>query len=521
MSRRTALQRSRVRPPCDAGHAAAPRRRIGLGIAVIAALGAVPVRGDAAPPGRAPPRSLTDTHVAWPRAADFLRVLTLQDYNTRVVVLGVAGLGLAAGAVGSFLLLRKRALLGDALSHATLPGIGIAFIAAVALGGTGKALPVLLLGATLSGVAGIACILLIVHLTRIREDAALGIVLSVFFGLGAAVLSLIQTMQTGSAAGLQAFIYGKTASMLYSDALLLAAAALGVALVCAVLFKELSLLCFDAGFARAQGWPIVGLDVVLMALVVIVTVIGLQAVGLVLMIALLVIPPAAARFWTHHLPTMVLVAAGIGAASGLCGAALSALLPRLPAGAVIVLCAGVAFSVSVLLGPAGGALTRGVERLRLRRKIERQHLLRTLYELGEATHPDAGPPAPPISLARLVALRGWSPRQLQRIVSRAAHAGLLRVDAASQGVLLTPFGQGEAHRTARNHRLWELFLISHADIAPSHVDRDADEVEHVLDPPLIAALEAQLALDRPELAMPASPHALRTDAGHDAAKERR
>jgi manganese/zinc/iron transport system permease protein len=357
-------------------------------------------------------------------------------------------------------------------------------------------------------VLGVLCILAIVHLTRIREDAALGIVLSVFFGLGAAILSLIQGMQTGSAAGLQSFIYGKTAAMLYSDALLLACAAVGVAVICGVLLKELTLLCFDAGYAKAQGWPIVLLDVLLMALVVIITVIGLQAVGLILMIALLVIPPAAARFWTHHLPTMVLTAAAIGAVSGLCGAAVSALVAHLPAGAVIVLAAGLAFVISVIVGPAGGVLIRTWEQVRLSRKMARQHLLRTLYEMIEPARASVATSPAPVALGRVLADRSWRPATLRREVGRAVRDGLLTLDPGSQQITLTTAGWQQAWRTARNHRLWELYLIEHADIAPSHVDRDADEVEHVLEPPLIAALERLLAQQHPDLTMPGSPHAL-------------
>ncbi len=236
--------------------------------------------------------------------SDLQRVLLLQDHTTRVVVLGTMLLGVAAGVVGAFLLMRKRALLGDALAHATLPGIALAFLVTASTTG-GKSLAALLAGALISGVAGVLCILAVVHLTRIKEDAALGVVLSVFFGLGVAVLGIIQKMETGSQAGLESFIYGKTASMLARDAWLIAAAAAGVTLTCVLLFKEFTLLCFDAGYAGAQGWPIVWLDVVMMSLVAAVTVIGLQAVGLILIIALLVTPAAAARLLTVRLPLMV------------------------------------------------------------------------------------------------------------------------------------------------------------------------------------------------------------------------
>ena len=243
-------------------------------------------------------RSITDRSVEWPTWKQWRRVFLLRDYNTRVVVLGTTLLGCAAGMIGSFTLLRKRALTGDALSHATLPGIGIAFIVTTSLGGDGKSLPILLLGATVSGLIGVGVIVAIRSFTRLKEDTALGAVLSVFFGAGMALLGVIQQMDQGHAAGLEGFIYGKAASMGSRDMLLIAAAALGCISASVVLFKEFKLLCFDEGFAGSRGLPVVRLDLGLMGLVVVVTIVGLQAVGLVLMIALLVIPSAAARLWT-------------------------------------------------------------------------------------------------------------------------------------------------------------------------------------------------------------------------------
>lgn len=442
------------------------------------------------------------------------RVLLLQDYNTRVVVIGVTLLGVAAGLIGTFLLLRKRALLGDALSHATLPGIGAAFLLMAAAGGTGKWLPGLLAGAAISGVVGVLAILALVRLRRVREDAALGIVLSVFFGLGMAILGVIQNLRIGHAAGLESFIYGKTASMLLGDAILIAMTAAVVVLVCVLLFKEFSLLCFDPSAAAVQGWPVLLLDVLLMAVAVAVTVIGLQAVGLILVIALLVIPPAAARFWTHHLPSMLVVAALIGGASGYVGAALSALLPNLPAGAVIVLAGGVFFAVSLVFGRTGGLLVRLLSDRAIAVRMRRQHLLRALYELSErdsAVGRDVARPDVPIRL--LAARRAWSPGELRAALRESEREGLTVYEPDAGLCRLTPAGAAAAWRVARNHRLWELFLIAHADIAPSHVDRDADQVEHVLDASMIAELERLLADQAPDLAVPRSPHPLGTAGG--------
>ena len=457
--------------------------------------------------------SITDTSVSWPSWRELLRVLTLRDYNTRVVVIGVSGLGLAAGLIGCFMLLRERALLGDALSHATLPGIGVAFLVMSAYGASGKWLPGLLAGATVSGVLGVACILLIVHVTRTKQDAALGIVLSVFFGLGVAVTGIVQSTGSGHAAGLESFIYGKTASMLMSDALTIALAAVVIAVVCLILFKEFALLCFDPLFARSQGWPVIVLDIVMMALVVAVTVIGLQAVGLILMVALLIIPPAAARFWTNHLPTMLAASAALGALSGLVGAGLSALVPRLPAGAIIVIVSGVFFLTSLVFGSARGVLVRAIEHRRLNRKVARQNLLRAMYELSEAGQSVRQAVAWPrpwaamteVPLASLLSQRSWSPRQLHAVLATTEQDGLIE-RSGGDAYVLTPAGAQAAWRVTRNHRLWELYLITHADIAPSHVDRDADEVEHVLGPELVGRLESLLSAEYADLAVASSPH---------------
>ncbi|MEQ9455245.1 MAG: iron chelate uptake ABC transporter family permease subunit [Phycisphaeraceae bacterium] len=441
--------------------------------------------------------------------ADALRVLLLEDYNTRLVVLSTAMLGLASGFIGSFLLLRERSLMGDALSHATLPGIGIAFMLMVVAGGSGKVLPLLLAGAAIFGVLGVGLVLAIRETTRLKDDAAMGIVLSVFFGAGVAILGMAQAMPEGSAAGLESFIYGKTASMVLADFTLIAVVAIIVLIACLLMLKEFTLLAFDEGYAAAQGWPVRTLDMLMLALVAAVTVIGLQAVGLILVIALLITPAAAARFWTHDLRRMLLIAGFIGAASGWIGASLSALAPRMPAGAVIVLVAAGLFALSMAFGPARGVLIRGLRHLHVKRKIGRQHLLRAAYELLESRrHPETElVHNTPIAVAELQAYRSWSPSELRRLLRTALWED--HVDQLDpRTIRLSESGFGEAARITRNHRLWELFLIHYADIAPSHVDRDADMVEHVLGPDIVRQLESNLDGPIQPLAVPPSPHDL-------------
>jgi manganese/zinc/iron transport system permease protein len=451
-------------------------------------------------------KSIADRSITWPTGEQWRSVLLLEDYNTRVVVLSVAALGIAAGLVGSFTLLRKRALIGDALAHASLPGIALAFMIATAMGGDGKSLPLLLLGATLGGLAGVGFILAVQRFTRLKQDAVLGIVLSVFFGAGAALLSIIQQMRTGSAAGLETFIYGKTASIKQDDATLIMVVAVFSIVLCIVLFKELKLLCFDQDFTDSQGLSSVFLDIVLMALVVAVTMVGLKAVGLILVVALLVIPPAAARFWTESLKRLTVVSATFGLAGGVLGALASALLPRLPSGAMIVLVCALIFLVSMMLGSAHGVVPRELRRWRLNRSIERQHLLRGIFELIERNTDDSSEvsAAQSVEFGELLHLRSWSKGRLNNTIRRAIQDGWVRL--ADDHVRLTQAGYAEAARLTRQHRLWELYLIRYADVAPGRVDRDADDIEHVLEPEVVDELESILD-ERPlTISVPADPH---------------
>ncbi len=441
-----------------------------------------------------------------------MRLLSLQDYNTRVVILGTTLLGLAAGLAGTFLILRKRALLSDALSHATLPGIALAFILMSLVFGEGKYLLGLIAGAAIFSVLGTVSVLLIQRFSRLKDDAALGIVLSVYFGLGIALMGFATRMQSGGAAGLTSFIYGKTASMLMFDAVLIGVTALCAALGCLALFKEFALICFDADYAATQGWPVAWLDFIMMALVVIVTVIGLQAVGLILVVALLIIPPSAARFWTHNLHHMLWLSGFIGALSGFFGAAISALMANLPAGAVIVLTASTFFLISLLFGFERGLVRTTAARRQLRRKIMHENLLREFYEWFETRSSDIGTVEMAVDqidgpdFEQLLERRSWQRRPLQHALNRLEKEGAISQEGR-RGYLLTASGAAMAQGVVRKHRLWETYLITHADIAPGNVDWGADQIEHVLDEELIAELERRLPELGPKTQLQ-SPHLL-------------
>lgn len=298
------------------------------------------------------------------------------NYTLRTVALGAATLGIVGGGLGTFAVLRGESLLGDAISHAALPGIALAFLL------TGSKAPlVLMLGAAVAGVLATLLILGVTRSTRVKYDSALALMLAVFFGMGLVLLTYIQRHAGASQAGLDAFLFGQAAALIERDVVTMAGLG-GAALVVLILFwKEFKLLAFDPAFGRSLGLPTTSLDFLLTTLLVVAIVIGLQTVGVVLMSAVLIAPAAAARQWTDRLGVMMLVAAAFGAGSGVGGAVLSASVPNLPTGPTIVLCMGVVVTVSLLGAPNRGLLWRWwrdrkrAERLRraLQREAGRDH----------------------------------------------------------------------------------------------------------------------------------------------------
>ena len=299
------------------------------------------------------------------------------DYTLRTVALGAAALGVTAGALGSYAVLRKQSLLGDAISHAALPGIALAFLL------TGSKAPlVLVLGAAAAGWVGTLLVMRIVSATRVKEDSALGIVLSVFFGFGLVLLTFIQKRPDASQAGLDRFLFGQAATLLQRDVVLIAALG-GIALaVAAAFWKEFKLLTFDPDFAASMGFPVRGLDVLLTSVLVLSIVIGLQTVGVVLMSAMVVAPAAAARQWTDRMGTMVVLAGGFGALAGVSGAVISSMGEHVPTGPTIVLCLTLLVVLSLTLAPNRGLVWEAVRQARHRRQLHMHAVLRDLDDLA-------------------------------------------------------------------------------------------------------------------------------------------
>ncbi|ATX65007.1 metal ABC transporter permease [Roseinatronobacter bogoriensis] len=305
----------------------------------------------------------------------------------RTVLMGAAILGAISGMLGAFAVLRRQSLLGDALSHAALPGICLGFIIA----GT-RDLGSILMGAFVTGALAALVMMLIVRRTTLKTDAALGIVLSVFFAVGVVLLSWVQGQGGAASAGLASFLFGQAAAILRSDLWIMGGIGLTALALVLALWKEFKLVSFDADFARAQGFPVTGLEAVLTVMVALAIVVGLQLVGVVLMVALLIAPAAAARQWTRTLGPMVVLSAVIGAASGAAGALISAASRGLATGPVVVLIATGIVIVSLLFAPQRGLIWQALAKRRARARISDGRVLTTLQGLA-AAHSDANYPA--------------------------------------------------------------------------------------------------------------------------------
>jgi len=274
-------------------------------------------------------------------------------YNTLVVAGGMAAVGCAAGVVGCLGVLRRRSLAADAASHATLAGVALALVA------TGRReLPVLLAGGLLTAIGSLLVLVMLRRFTRTREDAATAIVLGVSFGLGITLLSGMTARGIPGSAGLEQFLLGQTAALTAADALLLGCLSVAAVALVWVGLKEVVLVAFDAPFAAASGWPVFAIDTVLVALLAVMVVVGLPAAGAVLVTALLVIPPSAARQWTDRVTTMLVLSGAFGLTAALVGVAISAAVPRLATGPVMVLAAAAIFAASFFLAPKRGVWAR-------------------------------------------------------------------------------------------------------------------------------------------------------------------
>ncbi len=359
---------------------------------------------------------------------DVLQTLSLifTDYTLRNVALGAAILGIVSGALSTFAVLRKQSLLGDAVSHAALPGVVLAFIL------TGMKTPlVLMLGAVIAGWLGVTLVGVIVRETRVKFDSALGIVLAVFFGLGMVLLTWLQGQNNASQSGLDQFLFGRAAAIVQSDVVTMATLGGIVLLVTALFWKEFKILSFDGQYAATLGFPVRWLDTVLTTLIVVAVVLGLQMVGVVLMSAMIVAPGAAARQWTDKLSVMLILSSAFGAIAGISGAVISSLTSGLPTGPTIVLCISAIVIVSLLFAPNRGIVWSWLRGRRNRGELQKAMLLEKLYD---ASIRNSGQ-AQPVESLRFILHGG----RLEQALGQLAERGYVAPESGDRWAL-TPAG---------------------------------------------------------------------------------
>lgn len=412
-----------------------------------------------------------------------IRFFTFQDPAVRYALLGSMLLGVTCGLLGSFIVVRKMALVGDALSHAVLPGVAIGF-----LWNMSKDPVAIFIGATVAGLLGTVVVRLITQTTHLKEDTALGLVLASFFAVGICLLTMIQRMPTGNKSGIDKFLFGQAASIGPADLKLMAVVTLLSVVVIIVFYKEFLLTSFDSGFARAAGFPAQLIHYALMLLLAFAVVIALQAVGVVLVSAMLITPAAAAYLLTDRMSRMLWLAALFGMIAGALGAFCSFLGPNFPTGPFMVLSASAVFALAFLFAPRHGVVNRWWRQRSRSRRVQRENTLKSIYHVLEARE----------SKGEGVSLRELAERRRETVEEAARQAADLRrhelatLHEEGNLIFLTPAGWQLACAIVRNHRLWELYLTNAAQIAADHVHEDAEKIEHVLGDEVVRELERRL-----------------------------
>tara|TARA_B110000879_G_scaffold43594_1_gene61501 strand:- start:226 stop:1545 length:1320 start_codon:yes stop_codon:yes gene_type:complete len=403
---------------------------------------------------------------------------SFQDVNIRYVALGTVLLGASSATVGCFTFLRKKALVGDTIAHSILPGICLSFMIFET-----KDPLMLLLGAMVSGWLSVYIVDYISANSKIKPDTAIGLTLSVFFGVGVLLLTHIQHSGNAAQAGLDKFLFGKAASLVQNDVITFGIVSVLLIGTIILFFKQFSLISFDLHFAKTIGIPVRTFEVILSIITVLAVAIGIQTVGVVLMAAMLITPAAAARFWTDQLKVMIIIAAIIGAVSALFGAFISYTAPSMPTGPWIVVVLSFIAIFSMLVAPKNGAISKIRKQKKNQRKILEDNIIKLLYKLGEKEN----------DFFKNRSITTF--KNFREIPEKKFLKGLKILRRKNQVVLvndlwvLTEEGKKAGMRIVRIHRLWELYLTTYLRIAPDHVHEDAETIEHIITPEMELKLE--------------------------------
>ncbi|MFN3759247.1 MAG: iron chelate uptake ABC transporter family permease subunit [Algoriphagus aquaeductus] len=409
---------------------------------------------------------------------DFLYFFTFQDPSITWVVLGITLLGIGSAYVGTFSFLDKKALLGDAISHAVLPGICLGFILA------GEKNPVYIVtGAFLSGALATFLSSWLRKNTKLSEDTIIATILSVFFGVGIVMLTGLQKSGNPEIAGLNSFIFGNAIGISESDLMIYGGLSLTIIMVLTLFLKEFRLMVFDPEYGKAIGFPMEAIRFLFNVLMILAVVIGIQAIGVVLMAALLITPGAAARFWTDRLNPLLILAASFSIVSGILGTYISFVIPQMPTGPWVVVFLSLIALLSFMFSPKSGIIFRYFSRKNYLRKTHKDHLMKALYKAREENKEG-------LSIEEIYELYPYQKVQIDQSIKDLLKEGFIIKNQLL--VSLTSKGTSDAMRIVRLHRLWELYLNESMNIAPDHVHESAEQMEHLLTPELEAMLEKRL-----------------------------
>lgn len=396
------------------------------------------------------------------------------------VVVGTTLLASSSAVVGTFSYLKGQSLVGDAIAHALLPGVVLAFML-----GDGRNPAYLIFGALVSGLIAHYGIEFIQNRTKLKSDTAVSLVLSTFFGFGIMLMSVVQQRGQGQQAGLERYLLGKAAAITMLDVYTFSALALVLLLGVALFYKGFQLMTFNEDFAHAIGLPVGLIRVTFTVLTVLAVTIGIQTVGVVLMAALLITPAAAARAWTKSLPQMIVLAAVFSAISAILGTLISSAITKMPTGPWIVIILGLIGFTSLFIAPEKGWLFKRKRALENRSKTNRENIMKLMYRQEEKCGTGNK-----LSIPQILSIRAMREDAL-RVGLKDLKKRLWIIEHID-GFTLTDLGRIEGRRVVRLHRLWELYLTERLGMAPDHIHPQAETMEHVITPEIEALLIKEL-----------------------------
>ena len=369
--------------------------------------------------------------------------------------------GVTCGVIGCYVVLRRMAMIGDALSHAVLPGVVLAFIITSSTGIVG-----LLSGALIAGLVTAVLINVVSRFSRTKEDSSIGIVFTALFALG---IIMISALPRGTHFDLQCFLFGDPLAVGESDLLLMAVVCPSVLLIVTLLYHPLKLASFDPIVAAAMGIPVVALHYLLMGMLSATVVAGLKTTGVVLVVALIITPASSAYLLSNRLWKMMLLAGVFGGLSALAGMTLS-FVTNWPSGATMVMFASAIFGLVMLASPSQGVVIKMLRRWRIRRRVESEDVLKAVYRNTEADDTWCG-------IHRVAEVTHLTAGNVASIANELVRGGLLQ--RSQTALQLTATGRSRAIQLVRAHRLWESYLTERANVPPTEVHAQAEELEHV------------------------------------------